>query len=380
MFDTEMVDALFDASMNSLGVPPGADLMNPNVLIPFADLPRFVEKETSRSLTPEALGDLVARGWFKVLQQAGWGGDEDGVTLVTPSRIGLLLDLQDAGWTEPELRAVAEYEDEMTEWVFTSDMLRSEDSPTNTLGLHFDEEAKMFESEARRANSGGLNNLEAIFRGRGIERPAEPSVALELAARCRNLAVEYRALDCDLLPPGQREKVLRLAYHVAVRNDYVRVMLLESDRQRVRAGYSPFVVLGHQAWGPGTDFEFSDIMWGPTVHSPWFLDQEDPILRVPGLALRGTEVRLTDSPSPSLYDRLYREHDIGTYLLEWASVTDARVCQHCFRDLPTSADSRRRYCSEKCRNAAKQARYRERHPGRVFDSQVRYYGQFDSHD
>jgi len=54
-----------------------------------------------------------------------------------------------------------------------------------------------------------------------------------------------------------------------------------------------------------------------------------------------------------------------------------RVCPHCLTPIPDGADHRRRYCDESCRRAAKQKRYRERHPDRVIETQQRYWNSLE---
>lgn len=378
MFDSQAPDALFEASMKVFGVPPGADLMNANVLLPWSHLPDYVMKETGRRVTHPDLERMAQDDWFRVGETAGENGDERGVMMIVPSRIGLLLDLKEHRWDADEIGAVGRYEDEMIEWVFAADELAYDNTPGETLARFFESEAGMFEEEANRANAGEWSDLESIFRIRDIDGEPDAARALEVAAQCRRRADRYRQVDPEDLPAERKESLLRLAYRVAFRNDFIRVMLVDKDRRQVRHGYSPFMVFEHESWGPDEHYEVGRVIWKATICNPWVLERESPTIRVPGLALRGSQVELTDGPSPTEYERLFKQYDIGTYLSEWATVTDARVCQHCFSSLPAAADSRRRYCSDSCRNAAKQARYRDRHPGRVFDAQARYYRQFDS--
>ena len=376
MLDPSHLDAMFDAAVKLTGTAPSSDLMNPRVLFPLSVLPTAVERETGHKVSLEAVETMASDAWFRVHEGAGEAGGEPGVLMIVPSRVGLLLDLRAGRWEASELSATARYEDEMIEWIYTSEELEYPESPQALLVQECLNDAEMIDLDIRRLEGGGdFEQARRFVAGRGLQVSSPKELPL-IAERMRRRASFYRELDWEALPLDRRRPYERAAFGIAIRDDWVRLQMLEADRSKVRAGFSIFMTLHQESWGEECGFAGSDVMWDTVVQSPWLLEQDEPRVRVPGAILEGMEVRLTESPSPAEYDRLFREFRLDRYFERWAAITKSRVCQHCYRPLPPETDARRRYCDDACRNSAKQRRYRERHPDRVFDAQVSYYSQF----
>jgi hypothetical protein len=149
------------------------------------------------------------------------------------------------------------------------------------------------------------------------------------------------------------------------------------DRDRVKAGFSPSVLCRTQ-WNASEGFKGSDVRWRETVGAAMADARPDdaPRIRVPGLLLCGDQVTPTRTLRPTEYAALWNQYDLDEYLKAWSTASGARVCLNCFAPL-TTENERKTFCGEKCRNAAKQRRYRERNPVAVERSQKRYWESID---
>lgn len=98
-----------------------------------------------------------------------------------------------------------------------------------------------------------------------------------------------------------------------------------------------------------------------------------PQIRVPGFILRGDRVLPCKTLRPVEYEQLWSQHDLDGYLMAWANVRGERCCANCLEALPSEASGLRRFCGERCRNAAKQRRFRERNPEAAERARRRYY-------
>ena len=76
--------------------------------------------------------------------------------------------------------------------------------------------------------------------------------------------------------------------------------------------------------------------------------------------LRGDQLTATRPMPPSEYEKLYAASDLDAYFRTRAAVLGERVCPQCLDPLEDEADPKRRFCSDRCRNAARQRRYRRR--------------------
>lgn len=81
---------------------------------------------------------------------------------------------------------------------------------------------------------------------------------------------------------------------------------------------------------------------------------------------------LTRSPAPGEYDRLWKEYELEECFQVMAKIREERVCPNCMTALG-EVDARRIYCSEKCRQSAKQKRYRDRNPRAAARAQWNYW-------
>jgi hypothetical protein len=358
MIDLELVDRMFEEGQKT-GLPMQFAIFDKRILLPLALLAHAVAQETGETMSEDELRGRAADGWFRLLQGAGAGGDEEGAPLYVPSRIGLLLKLQRTGWEAKELRQIAECEEWMVENVHTADGFAYSDDDLETLVLHRQEQVGSI--EASRDVSG---------------QPLDRADELEKVQR----ELGYlRRFQREGIPDRLRETIAKAAFRVRAFNDVVRVWMLEMERDQVRAGYSPFVQCTSHSWSGRDGFHCRGIRWAGTVRAAIANGEgsADVPIRLPAFVLKGDRVTPTRTLRPVEYAALWKQHDVDAYLEAWADVTGERRCLNCFAVLSADADDRKRFCGQKCRNAAKQRRLRERNPEAVELAQKRYWQSID---
>lgn len=371
MIDPEVASQFYDASIKEWGRPLTFAVFDRRVLVPLEELGEFVRRETGRDVPDSTLAACVNEGLIPVLPGAGVNGDERGFPLYAPSRVGLFLDLMESGYSTAELKKFAEFEEAMIDCVLTVDDLAYEDDDVQLLLNHYEEQADSFSCHLRFLRD------PAAAQEAALDCEAEITESEEQLKSARAAIAWLNGLSPDRLSSERREHLARAAFQVRMLNELIRNNSLETDRAKMRAGYSPWVMFERQStsWTEGRAVHsFQRVMWRATVSDACVLDDEDHVgLRLPGLRLVGDRVTLTDGVSPSEYERLWREHDLDGYFRARAEVTGQRICLHCLRSLPNDASKQKRYCGELCRQAAKQKRFRERHPDRVIAIQERYW-------
>ena len=355
MIALEFVDKLFDAC-------PQLQfwIFNKRVLLPLTQLPEAVAKETGQTISEGELRIRAGQGWFPLLPGAGDDGTEEGSPLYVPSRIGLFLKLQKEGYSTDELRVVAEYEEGLIDNVLVTHELTYADDDLEVLLLH---------------NQERVDSLEQCFDSDGTRIDQTPEI--EKARRDLDIIIRLRA---EGVPDRLSKTIARQAFRVRAFNEWLRLELLDHERTKIAAGYSPFVRCLSESWSKDQGFRGGPIRWPDTVHSAVaFGEKSEAVsIRIPGVLLRDDRVIPTRTLRPGEYSQLWKEHDLDGYLKCWADLRGERRCLNCLGALPEDSDERKRFCSEKCRNAAKQRRHRERNPDSVERAQQRYYQSLDS--
>jgi predicted nucleic acid-binding Zn ribbon protein len=155
--------------------------------------------------------------------------------------------------------------------------------------------------------------------------------------------------------------------------------MVQADRNKALAGYSPFVHCSSSSWSQSDGFKGGPILWKLTVQTAatYSTTSEIAPIRVPGFVLRGDHVLPTRTLRPTEYTRLWKERNLDTYLECLSELLGERRCLNCSATLPVAAGEHKRFCSERCRNAAKQRRHRERNPEAVQRAQQRYWQSLD---
>ena len=364
----EFIDKITDEEIASGAVIQTA-LFDKRVLFPLAQLPELVAGESGENLDPARLPALRAAGWFPVLSSEIVGVDE-GVPMYIPSRVGLLLKLEREGFTAPEIEAFAAFEEGVID-----EILVDEETP------YEDDDLKLLLAARR----GMLATLQATTRAQSegwVEATGLPGVddlPEQMAALERNIAAleSYIASGgMSTLAPKHQARLRRNAIKVRFANEFTRLMMVQQDRAQMGAGYSHFICFRRFQMNGGLaldSYTFSDICWGTTVRDPrgGARDSDEALpIRLPGLVLRGEQVTMTRRMSPTEYRRLMDEYNIDEYHRAYAALQGERLCIQCLAPIPSGSSPRRQYCSEACRNAAKQATYRERRSGWVKERRV----------
>ncbi len=326
-------------------------------LLPLGDLPGAVARETGQVTSEEELRIRAGQGWFPLLPGAGEDGTEEGSPLYVPSRIGLFLKLQRQGYTTDELRLFAQIEEWMIDNAYTTEELAYVDDDLETMRLHV--EARVFALE-----SGTTRDANGVV----VDRTSEID-------RQRRSVKYVQKLQADGVPERLRETVAKQVFQVRAINEMIRVMLLRGDRDKITAGYSPFVLCSSGSWSQEDGYKGGPIIWDLTVKSAiaYGDTSETPPIRIPGFVLQSDRVIPARTLRPGEYAQLWKEYDLDGYLKSWADIRGERRCLNCLGALPEDSDERKRFCSERCRNAAKQRRHRERNPEAVERAQQRYW-------
>jgi hypothetical protein len=176
----------------------------------------------------------------------------------------------------------------------------------------------------------------------------------------------FRARGMTALKPETQKRLRREAFRLRMIHESTRVMMVQSDRAQLAAGFSHFLRFGGHSWGIAHEsFKFERIDWEGTLRSPWLEDTElSPALplRLPGVVLRGESLTFTRRTTPAEHKRLAALYDLEGYFKTLARLKGERLCRRCLAALPADASERRRYCGEACRSAARAENFRSRHP------------------
>lgn len=176
------------------------------------------------------------------------------------------------------------------------------------------------------------------------------------------------------IPERLKPTIEKHAFRARAWNEGIRIQLLEMDRDKIRAGYSPTVSLSGHQWSTEERFTGKDIRWTGTLRASLAYVAEGvvPTIRIPGWILHGNQVTPTQTLRPPEYTTEWKAHNLDEYLREWQQMQGVRTCLHCMAPL-TPGNDRKRFCGEKCRNAAKQKRFRENNPMGIIRAQERYW-------
>jgi hypothetical protein len=363
----EGADKLYDAGRRS-GVPVSLGLFDKRILFPLSSsaagaetcLSDAVERETGEVLSEDDLRLKATQGWFPLLTR-DWDGTE-GAPMYVPSRIGLLLRLQRDGYATEELELIARLEEWSIDNLLTTEELQYVDDDLDALILHV-------ESWLIAVDQGVTRDA----RGNLVDQTAEISAARRDLERLQ----ELRA-NGGIIPDHKRDAFDRRVFRGRFVSEFIRLQLLDGDRAKIRAGYSPLIVAG----GSRHDFAtgqvtVDSILWDMTVRSAIAYGEGVPApLRVPGFFLHGDRVVSSKTLRPPQFESLWKQHELDKYLEAWAAASGERCCLSCLT--PLDGSEKKKFCSDKCRNTAKQRRYRERHPEAAARAQQRYWQSLKS--
>lgn len=181
-------------------------------------------------------------------------------------------------------------------------------------------------------------------------------------------------LKTNGIPDHRKPMIEKTAFRARAVNEFIRLSQVEMERSKVIAGFSPFVCCNSSKWSTEEGFRGDRIEWKYTIKATMAQTDSgvEPPIRIPGFLLRGDHIIPARTLRPAEYGNLWKERDLEGYPKSWAELHEERCCLNCFAPLAES-DVRKRFCGEKCRNAAKQRRFRERNPESVEQIQKRYW-------
>lgn len=291
---------------------------------------------------------------------------ELGVPLYAVDRVELLLELEKQGYSRLELGSYAKFEQGIIEDVVIDGNLAYCDSDAETIANHYQEH---LDAQSARGSFRASPGAAAVF---------PPEMPPEKLERLRD---KYRALigHEDDLSSNERRKVARLAYQIRFINEFIRIHLTMSHRAKVRAGYSYFVFHCSSTYTFADDATvYGDLNWHQTVRGAAAIADENqdggdsfPI-RLPGCKLDGDRVEFKIGRS-SDYESLHRQLDLDGYFRAFAEVKGIKTCLNCKAEIEAKESVRKKFCSDRCRNAAKQRNFRARNPEAHNIAQEKYY-------
>jgi len=355
MFDLEAIDKWYEAG-KECGSLIHFGLFDKRVLLPLERLPDSVKAETGETLTEDGILEKAAAGWFPLLDMEG-PEETLGWPLYVPSRIGLLLKLEREGYRPEELRLIAELEEWAIDNLYSGDELAYLDDDLETLIQAAEERLEAF----KRVEPEAFQYVEPKDPEGGIKADKE--------------LISLQHLKANGIPERLKPKIEKHAFRIRAWNEGLRAQLLEMDRDKIRAGYSPAVSHRGHRWSPKEGFRGEGLQWANTLRASMAYVAEGvvPTIRIPGWIMRGDQLTPTKTLRPMEYAAEWKTCNLDEYLREWNQLQGMRTCLHCMAPLTPTGNDRKRFCGERCRNAAKQKRFRENNPMGVVRAQERYW-------
>ncbi len=347
MFDLEMIDKWYEAG-KECGSIIHFGLFDKRALLPVEQLTVALERETGEILTEGEIHTKASAGWFPLLAMES--PDEGlGWPLYVPSRIGLLLKLEREGYGPEELRVIADLEEWAIDNLYSADDMAYLDDDLETLIQASQERLDAFQ----------------------YVEPKEP----EKEAATRKELTFLQGLKANGVPDQLSSKIEKQAFRLRAWNEGLRVQLLVMDRDKIRAGYSPAIYHVGHSWNAKDGYTGENLRWAETIKASLTYVAEGlvPTIRIPGWILRGDRVSPVQTLRPAEYAAEWKARDIDDYLREWNLVQGVRTCLHCMTPLSPAGNDRKRFCGQRCRNAAKQKRFRENNPMGIVRAQERYW-------
>lgn len=285
----EFWDALTEELRAGLIANPA--VFDKRVLVPTSLLPEMVKAETKEELPAARLQEMLDAGWIPSLTVEETG--EPGFSLYAPSRVGLFLQLERAGYGASELQAIASYEED-----YIDNILVADDTP------YLDDDRELLLNEWRIRLTDAQIQLEHV---KADQKPwADTYTADGLEREIKQLRRSIDFLESrapDTMTPELREKTARMAYRVRIFYEILRTQLLEHLRGQVRAGYSPLLHFRRASYPANELPTLEGVMWDGVLDSPWV--EEGVPIRLPELLLDGDRIIQLRPLRPSEYEELW---------------------------------------------------------------------------
>jgi hypothetical protein len=356
VIDTDLVDAIFDTGQQT-GRKFVWGICDKTFLLPLPQLPGAVKGETGEDVDELDLRMLAQAGWFSLLR------NDDvvaGVPLYIPSRIGEFMKLRRAGYSSVELALFARFEEQIIEYVLAADDL-----------AYLNDDLDLLIRSSQLFLQAVEDSVLRDAAGNPVDRSAEINEA-------RKHLPFFQRLKRDGIPVALRPKIARHAFRVRAFEDVTRVMMLNQDRSCWKAGYSPWVAFRNKGWNMEEGFKAGEIIWDITVRQGLAFDLPEGVpTRLPGFDLLDGEVRVTRTMQPSEYEAQWRHFKLDDYLHALASAKGSPRCLNCLKPLKAGPTQKKKFCGERCRNIAKQRRFRERNPEAAAAIRRRYIESLD---
>lgn len=93
---------------------------------------------------------------------------------------------------------------------------------------------------------------------------------IDQASRAEKVRKELRFLEhmrSNGIPDAKQDRIARYAFRVRALNEIMRIQLMQTDRSKALAGYSPFVMCSSLSWSEAGGFQGGPILWDLTVQA-----------------------------------------------------------------------------------------------------------------
>lgn len=234
MFDFPFIEKMPNELIVAGGIRTA--LFDKRVLIPLAQLPEWVVRETGEALAESRIPDLVRAGWFPVLASE-FVDVAEGFPFYAPSRVGLFLKLEREGVTAAELEAFAAVEEGVIDDVLIDDEMPYEDDDLKLLQAVQRNLLAALRSELARPETNLPESAGAILsHGQHVKLTTLRIAGSELMLR----TLDHHAANggIEALAPEVQVCLRRKAMRTRHQHEAVRLYMVQRDRAQLGAGYS----------------------------------------------------------------------------------------------------------------------------------------------
>lgn len=332
----------------------------------------------SHGITRSGLDAMIAG---KLLRRWKDSAGREGFLLYTEQQARLAKELQVTGrYSDAELQHI------FSEWNEFLEILSVDDFAYDNMDVDDYESWRWRTREMTRFFADDIVRMDNGF----CPVPAEQLEAHKADARKQYAdwlrTRDYFATRSDTdLKPRQHEGWRKALHEIRFSDEMSRLMMAQPFKAQIEQGYS--IEVSFRGWETKnfTETTFRSIDWRSTLERFKGTRNEGKAfpLRTPDFNLTERGLELLNNPSPEAYKELHERYRLdelfalvaerGAALWECElSATGRGPCAECNAVFERTT-SRRQYCSERCRNRAKNRRWRENDPERARRAQAKHY-------
>ena len=347
----------------------GIGLFDKGRLVTWREIAEAFVQENVEAPTFEDIIRYATRELIPIHSKTDYPGGV-GFPPYVSSRIKFLSEIENKGWYEEELRDIADYE----EWTIDNHQKPYINNDIDLLIQHAESFSKWwsayfkFQYDRWNQDSGSQPDWWEDETKNFQEQLDENERRISLLKQFRDFGI----------PTEYQNELRDSAFDIRSSDESACKLAIQGIRSMVSKGFSPYIIFREYIVAIPIDISdytpSNSVNWSVTISLVTaLLKNEIPLFRVPGFLLQGEKILSTETILPNEYKELWEEYNFDEYLSELSKIQGNKRCQYCMKKLDSSSDKRRMYCSDQCRNAAKQKRYRERNPDAVIKHTNKYW-------